>query len=132
MSLRHIKIPDYKHWYTQTADSPDVNERRLVPAPPVAQEQLWALKTAMIQVGWLAAVGAVDTSEALGHRFSRRLVYDGQVRDGRFGPTGLRLRQVLLQGCGLVCQPGHHKVVSHTVTLVLNHGWVYLEVRKSD
>lgn len=57
--------------FKQTADSPNVNERRLPSTPLVAQKQLGALKTAMIKVGWLAAVGAVDASEALGHGFSR-------------------------------------------------------------
>lgn len=124
-----MKIPDYKHWHKQTADSPDVNEGWLPSTPPVAQEQLGALEAAMIKVGWLAAVGAVDASEALGHRFSRRLVNDGQVGDGCFGSAGFGFWQVLLQGRGLVCQPGHHKVVGHTVTLVLDHGWAYLGVR---
>lgn len=109
--------------------SPNVNERGLPPTPLVAQEQLGALQTAMIEVGRLAAVGAVDAGEALGDRFSRRPVDDGQVGDGRFGPAGLGLRQVLLQRGGLVRQPGHYKVVGHAVTLVLDHGWEYLEGR---
>lgn len=79
------------HSRLQTADSPDVNEGRLPSTPLVAQKQLRALKTAMIEVGWLAAVGAVDASEALGHRFSCRPVDDGQVGDGCFGPAGLGL-----------------------------------------
>lgn len=107
--------------------SPDVDERRLPSPSPVAQEQLGALEAAMIQVGWLAAVGAVDAREALGHRLARRPVDDGQVGDGRAGPARLGLRQVLLQRPGLVGQPGHHKVVGHAVTLVLDHGWTDLE-----
>lgn len=83
-----MKTPDHKHGHKQTADSPDVNEGRLPSTPPVAQEQLGALEAAVIEVGRLAAVGAVDASEALGHRLSRRLVDDGQVGDGRFGPAG--------------------------------------------
>lgn len=108
------------------ADSPDVNQRRFTPSSLVAEEELRALETAMIKVGWLAAVGALDTSEAFRHCFPCWLVNDGQLSDGRFGPGGFSLRQVLLQGRGLVGQPGHHKVVGHAVTLVLNHGWMYL------
>lgn len=110
-------------------NSPNVNERRLPSTPPVAQKHLRALETAMIQVGRLAAVGGINASEALGHRFSCRLVDDGQISDGRFGSAGLPLREVLFQRSGLVRQSGHHKVVGHTVTLVLDHGWVYLNGR---
>lgn len=125
-----MNIPDNQNWHKQTADSPNVNERGLPSAPPVAQKQLRALKTAMIKVGWLATVCAVDASEALRHRFSRRPVDDGQVSNGSFGPAGLGLWQILLEGRGLVSQPGHHKVVGHAVTLVLDHGWTYLEGRE--
>lgn len=86
----------------------------------------------MIKVGGLAAVGAVDAGEALRHRFSCRPVNDGQVGDGRFGPAGLGLWQVMLQGRGLVCQPGYHEVVGHTVTFVLDHGWAYLEKKNQN
>ena len=104
-------------------DSPDVDERGLVAVPLVAEEQLVALKAAVVEVGLLPTVGALHAGEALGNSLSRRLVDDGQVSNGRLRPAGLGLRQVLLQGRGLVRQPGHHKVVGHAVALVLNHGW---------
>ena len=80
----------------------------------------------MVEVGLQSAVGAVDAGEALGHRLAGRPVDDREVDDGRLGPAGLGLGQVLLQGGGLVRQAGHHKVVGHAVTLVLDHGWAYL------
>ncbi|KAK0149404.1 hypothetical protein N1851_009873 [Merluccius polli] len=107
-------------------NSPDVNERGLAPAPLVAEEELGALEAAMVEVGLQSAVGAVNAGEALGHRLAGRPVDDRKVDDGRLGPAGLGLGQVLLQGGGLVRQAGHHKVVGHAVTLVLDHGWAYL------
>lgn len=120
-------------WRSHTLNSsfglthtPDVNERGLVVAPLVAEKYLRALKAAMVEVGLLRAVSALDAGEALRHRLARRFVDDSQVSDGRLGPAGLGLRQVLLQWRGLVRQPGHHKVVGHTVTLVLDHDWACL------
>jgi len=86
----------------------------------------------VVEVGGLAAVGAVDACEAFRNRLSGGPVDDGQVADGGFGPAGLGLGEVLLQRRGLVRQPGHHKVVGHTVTLILNHGWAYLKGKKWD
>lgn len=103
--------------------SPNVDERRLPAAAAVAQEQLGALQAAVVEVGRLPAVGAVDAGEALWHRLPSRTVNDSEVGDWRLGPAGLGLRQVLLQWRGLVCQSRYHKVVGHPVTLVLNHGW---------
>jgi len=110
-------------------DSPDVDERGLAAAALVAQEELGALDAAVVEVGLQPAGGDVDAGEALGHRLARRPVDDGQVHDGRLGPAGLGLRQVLLQRRGLVRQTGHHKVVGHPVTLVLDHGWADLGER---
>lgn len=96
-------------------------------APLVAQEELWALQAAMVEVGWLAGGGALYACKTLRHSLPSRLVDYCQVSDGGFGPTGLGIRQILLQWCGLVRQPSHHKVVRHTMTLVFNHGWMCLE-----
>lgn len=74
-----------------TSHSPDVDERRLPAATTVAQEQLGALQAAVVEVGRLPAVGAVDAGEAFGHRLSGRAVDDGQVGDRRLGPAGLGL-----------------------------------------
>lgn len=82
--------------------SPNVDEWRLPAAAAVAQKQLGALQAAMVEVGRLPAVGAVDAGEALRHRLPSWAVDDGQVSDWRLGPAGLRLWQVLLQGRRLV------------------------------
>lgn len=82
----------------------------------------------MVEVGRLAAVGGLDAGEALRGSFTGGPVNDSQVGDGRLWPAGLGFRQVLLQGRGLVSQARHHKVVGHTVTLVLDHGWAYLRI----
>lgn len=85
--------PNYKLQTLTTINynSPNVNERSLPSSSSVAQKELGALQTAMIKVGWLAAVGAVNAGEALRHCFPSRPVNDGKVSDGRFGPAGLGL-----------------------------------------
>lgn len=71
--------------------SPDIDERRPSAAAAVAQKQLGALQAAVVEVGRLPAVGAVDAGEALWHCLPCRAVDDGQVGDWRLGPAGLGL-----------------------------------------
>jgi len=73
-------------------NSPNINEWGLSMTPLVTQEEFWALETAMVKIGRLAAVGALNACETFRHSFSCRLVDDSQVCDRCLGSTGLGFR----------------------------------------
>ncbi len=86
------RVPLHRGTTIHPTNSPNVNEWGLPTTPLVTQEEFWALEAAMIEIGRLATVGTLNACETFRHSFSCRLVDDGKVCDGCFGPTGLGFR----------------------------------------
>lgn len=106
-------------------DSPQVDERWLVAAPPVAQEDLRRHQAAVVEVGRVARGRLLHAGVARGHLLAHRADHHRHVGDGRFGPgrlvAGIVKVDLLLQGPGRLRQSRHHKVVGYTRALVLHH-----------
>lgn len=105
--------------------SPQVDKRRLVAAPPVAQENLRCHQPAVVEVSRVAGRRLLHAGVARRHLLTHWADHHCHVSDGRLGfgrlVAGVVKVDLLLQGPGRLRQSRHHKVVGYTWALVLHH-----------
>lgn len=99
---------------------PELHNGWFVVAASVAEEHVWVVDEASAELSWVAPQCLLDTSEALGHLFSKSTSDHSQVADGHHA-TASSLLTFLVWWSRVARQPRHHKIIHQLRTFLLSH-----------